>query len=153
MIVGFVAHVFAAISSGPIVNIAGYTILVALFASVLLSAGCGLFSTFLTSTPVGKWIGYQILYGVGRGRGLGIQMPILSVQTTVPPKQIPLAIALVIFRQSFRAALFLSLGETIYSNSFGNLIHEYTPSVTVTKITDAGVTIFRSFVSGAYLVY
>ncbi|PQE20977.1 MFS multidrug transporter protein [Rutstroemia sp. NJR-2017a BBW] len=153
-----VAHVFAAISSGPIgknvvlgamINLVGYTIPVALFASVLLSVGCGLFGTFSPSTPVGKWIGYQILYGVGRG--LGIQMPILSVQKTVPPKQIPLAMALITFSQSFGAALFLSLGETIYSNSFGILIHEYAPSVNVTEVTDAGATGFRSFVSGADL--
>ncbi|PQE27250.1 MFS multidrug transporter protein [Rutstroemia sp. NJR-2017a WRK4] len=144
-----IAHVFAAVSSGPIVNRVGYTIPVALFASVLLSVGCGLFGTFSPSTPVGKWIGYQILYGVGRG--LGIQMPILSVQKTVPPKQISLALALITFSQSFGAALFLSLGETIYSNSFGNLIHEYAPSVNVTEVIDAGATGFRSFVSGADL--
>ncbi|RDW58701.1 hypothetical protein BP6252_13177 [Coleophoma cylindrospora] len=131
-----VAHVFAALSSGPIVNTVGYTIPVALFASVLLSVGCGLFGTFSPSTPVGKWLGYQILYGVGRG--LGIQM-------------IPLAMALVTFSQSFGAALFLSLGETIYSNSFGSLIHEYAPSVNATEVMDAGATGFRSFVSGADL--
>ncbi|KAJ8068337.1 hypothetical protein OCU04_003899 [Sclerotinia nivalis] len=77
-----VAHVFAAISSGPIVNIVGYTIPVALFAPVLLSVGCGLFGTFSPSTPVGKWIGYQILYGVGRG--LGIQMVCLISPITNP---------------------------------------------------------------------
>ncbi|KAI9646521.1 hypothetical protein NHQ30_004514 [Ciborinia camelliae] len=138
-------HAFAAVSSGLI----GKNVVPGaktLFASVLLSVGCGLFGTFSPSTPVGKWIGYQILYGVGRG--LGIQMPILSVQKTVPPKQIPLAMALVTFCQSFGAALFLSLGETIYSNSFGNLIHEYAPSANVTEITDAGATGFRSLVSG-----
>ena len=56
--------------------------------------------------------------------------------------------ALVTFSQSFGAALFLSLGETIYSNSFGNLIHQYAPSVNATEVTDAGATGFRSFVSG-----
>jgi hypothetical protein len=59
--------------------------------------------------------------------------------------------ALITFSQSFGASLFLSLGETIYSNSFGNLIHEYAPSVNVTEVTDAGATRFRGFVSGADL--
>jgi hypothetical protein len=82
------AHVFAALSSGPIgkytysfsrsssnsvtVNMVGYYIPVALFASVLLSIGSGLMSTFSPTTSTGKWIGYQIIYGVGRG--LGVQM-------------------------------------------------------------------------------
>lgn len=54
------------------VNTVGYTIPIALFALILLSVGSGLIATFSPSTPTGKWIGYQILYGVGRG--LGIQM-------------------------------------------------------------------------------
>jgi hypothetical protein len=50
----------------------GYYIPVALFASVLLSIGSGLMSTFSPTTSTGKWIGYQIIYGVGRG--LGVQV-------------------------------------------------------------------------------
>lgn len=59
--------------------------------------------------------------------------------------------ALVTFSQSLGAAVFLSLGETIYSNSFGNLISEYAPSVNVQDIIHAGATGFRKFVSGADL--
>lgn len=55
-----------------IVNKVGYYMLVTLFASVLLSVGSGLIATFSPDTSTGKWIGYQILYGVGRG--LGLQM-------------------------------------------------------------------------------
>ena len=54
------------------VNKVGYYVPVALFAAVLLSVGSGLIATFSPSTPTGKWIGYQILYGAGRG--LGLQM-------------------------------------------------------------------------------
>ena len=54
------------------VNKVGYYIPVALFAAVLLSVGSGLIATFSPSTPTGKWVGYQILYGAGRG--LGLQM-------------------------------------------------------------------------------
>ncbi|TVY62266.1 Efflux pump mlcE [Lachnellula suecica] len=140
------AHVLAAMLTGPIV---GYTIPIALFSSILLSVGTGLIATFSPGTPTGKWVGYQILYGFGRG--LGIQMPILSVQKSVPPQQIPVAMALVTFGQSFGAALFLSLGETIYSNSFGTLISKYAPSVNVQAVLDAGATEFRNFTSGVDL--
>ena len=54
------------------VNMVGYYIPVALFASILLSVGSGLMATFDAETSTGKWIGYQILYGAGRG--LGLQM-------------------------------------------------------------------------------
>jgi hypothetical protein len=59
-------------ANASLVNAIGYYIPVALFASVLLSVGSGLIATFSPHTSTGKWIGYQILYGVGRG--LGLQM-------------------------------------------------------------------------------
>lgn len=144
-----IAHVIAALSSGPIVNKLGYYIPVALFAAVLLSVGSGLIATFSPSTPTGKWIGYQILYGAGRG--LGLQMPLLAVQNTVPPQQLPIAMALTIFSQSFGAAVFLSLAETMFSNSFRTLISEYAPSVNGQSIIDAGATAFRQIVFGTDL--
>lgn len=64
------------------VNNVGYYIPVALFAAVLLSVGSGLIATFSPSTPTGKWIGYQILYGAGRG--LGLQMVCLIFSITNP---------------------------------------------------------------------
>lgn len=34
---------------------------------MISSIGYGLMSTLDTTTPVAKWIGYQVLYGVGSG--------------------------------------------------------------------------------------
>lgn len=59
--------------------------------------------------------------------------------------------ALTIFSQSFGAAVFLSFAETIFSNSFGNLISKYAPSVNGQSIIDAGATKFRTIVSGTNL--
>jgi len=59
--------------------------------------------------------------------------------------------ALVIFSQSFGAAVFLSLAETIFSNSFKTLISDYAPSVNGQSVIDAGATGFRKIVSGADL--
>ena len=77
--------------------------------------------------------------------------PLVAVQNTVPPQQLPIAMALVMFSQSFGSALFLSLAETIFSNSFGNLISEYAPSVNAQSVIDAGATKFRKIVSGTNL--
>ena len=69
----------------------------------------------------------------------------------MPPQQLPIAMALTIFSQSFGAAVFLSFAETIFSNSFGNLIPKYAPSVNAQSIIDAGATKFRKIVSGTNL--
>jgi hypothetical protein len=56
--------------------------------------------------------------------------------------------AILIFSQSFGAAVFLSFAETIFSNSFRKLIPEYAPSVNGQSIIAAGATGFRKIVSG-----
>lgn len=48
----------------------GYVIPVAIFSTVFLAIGTGLYSLLRPGTSSGKWIGFQILGGVGFGAGL-----------------------------------------------------------------------------------
>jgi hypothetical protein len=59
--------------------------------------------------------------------------------------------ALATFGQSFGSAVFLSLAETIFNNSFRTLIPTYAPSVDSESVIAAGATGFRKVVSGAEL--
>jgi hypothetical protein len=45
----------------------GYYLPWGLGGSIILAVGNGLVSTFSPTTSVGKWVGYQIVMGVGRG--------------------------------------------------------------------------------------
>ena len=63
----------------------------------------------------------------------------------------PLAMSLTIFSQSFGAAVFLSIAELIFSNSFRTLLMKEAPSVDAQKVVEAGATAFRKFVSGSDL--
>lgn len=56
--------------------------------------------------------------------------------------------ALTIFSQSFGAAVFLSLAQTIFSSSFRTLISEYAPSVDAQSIINTGASGFRDIVFG-----
>lgn len=82
---------------------------------------------------------------------LFLWQPLLAVQHTVPPQKLPIAMALVTFSQSFGAAVFLSLAETVFSNSFADLISNYAPLVDGQSVIDAGATGFRNVVSGSDL--
>ncbi|KAJ5617637.1 hypothetical protein N7537_002751 [Penicillium hordei] len=57
----------------------------------------------------------------------------------------------IIFSQSFGAAVFLSLAQTISRNSFQTLIAEYAPSANAQNIIHARATGFRQIVSGTGL--
>ena len=53
-----------------------------LVSSVLMGVGAGLISTFeATGTGHSRWIGYQVIYGLGVG--FGMQQPIMAAQTVL----------------------------------------------------------------------
>ncbi|OTB10378.1 hypothetical protein K445DRAFT_70393 [Daldinia sp. EC12] len=142
-------QLFSSVLSGWLVGRVGYYLPFALIGAVMVTIANGILSTLSPTTSTGKWIGYQIIHGVGRG--LGMQMPILAVQNTLPPAQISVAMALLMFSQNFGGALFLSFAETIFSNSLKTLIPRYAPSVNPEIIINAGATGFRTIISPAQL--
>ncbi|KAK9344618.1 hypothetical protein V1522DRAFT_171594 [Lipomyces starkeyi] len=77
--------------------------------------------------------------------------PIIAVQNVLPPPQIPVATALVMFSQTFAGALVLSFSDTIFTNSLSTLVPQYAPNVDPQTIINAGATGFRSDLSGSEL--
>lgn len=57
----------------------GYYLPFALFSGAVTAVGNGLISTFSPGTSTGKWIGYQIILGVGRGCGFQMVSPTYSL--------------------------------------------------------------------------
>ena len=111
-----------------------------------MATGDGLLSTFSPSTSTGAWIGYQILFGIGQG--IGLQMPLVAVQNTLPPAQIPVGMALVMFSSTFGGALFLSFSDTVFTNSLQSLITIYAPNLDAASVIALGATGFRGALSG-----
>jgi hypothetical protein len=73
------------------------------------------------------------------------------VQNTLPPAQIALAMALIMFSMSFAGALFLTFCATIFTNSLKSLIPKYASTVDPQVVIDAGATAFRTHISAASL--
>jgi hypothetical protein len=63
--------------SGGLVTVLGYYTPFMIASSVLMSIGAGLLTTFATDTGHAKWIGYQVLFGMGVG--LGMQQTLIVV--------------------------------------------------------------------------
>jgi MFS family permease len=84
--------------------------------AICLSIATGLYTTFTTTTPHAHWISYQVLQGIGAG--VGIQMPILTVQVVLSsrPQQIPIGISLVAFFQYFGGSVFQSIALAVFQN-------------------------------------
>ncbi len=75
----------------------------------------------------------------------------IAVQNTLQPVQIPVAMALLMFSQTFGGALFLSFSDTIFTNSLKALIPTYAPSIDAGIVINAGANGFRRLISSSNL--
>lgn len=73
--------VVGALSSGIIIAKLGYYTHFFIISSIMMSVGAGLLTTFTPTTGHAKWIGYQVLFGLGLG--FGTQQPMNVVQTVL----------------------------------------------------------------------
>lgn len=127
----------------------GYYLPFAVASGVLTIIGSGLLTTLSPTSSTGKWIGYQILEGVGRG--FGLQIPILAVQNTSTKLEVSIVTGLVVFSQQFGGAVFLSLAQVIFSSGLKDKLAIYAPEVDSRLVVAAGATAVRGVVSPASL--
>ena len=73
---------------GALITKIGYYVPFLWIGSAIFTVGAGLLFTLRVSTSTGKWIGYQIMSGLGAGAGL--QVPYLAVQAVLNSKDMPI---------------------------------------------------------------
>lgn len=144
-----ISQMIFAIVSGVLVRKVGYFLPFSIACGVLTAISAGLLSTLDPHTSVGKWIGYQILGGVGRG--CGIQMPIVAIQNLLPKSQASVAMSLLIFSQTFGGALFLAFAQTVFNTGLSSALQKYAPQVATETVLAAGATGVRNAVPKAVL--
>lgn len=57
--------------------------------TVCMALGSGLITTFQVDTRIAKWLGYQVI--AGAGFGMGIQTPLIVVQTILSLDDVPVS--------------------------------------------------------------
>ncbi|KAJ5730545.1 uncharacterized protein N7483_005053 [Penicillium malachiteum] len=137
--------------SGTLISILGYFLPFLLAGGAISSIGYGLLSLLSPTTPTAKWIGYQVLYGVGSG--CTTAAPYIAIQSLVAPEQIPLAMAIIIFWQNIGGATSLIAANAIFDNSLRSELQKRAAEISVSPdtIINAGVRSIRSLVSGSEL--
>lgn len=132
-------------SSGAIIMKIGYVIPLAIFSTVFLTIGSGLYSLLGPHSSNGEWIGFQIIAGVGSGAGL--QVAIIAIQAAVVGEELSSAMAFIIFTQSLGPAIVLVLCNLIFDSELRSQLPRHAPHANATAIIDAGATGFRHFVA------
>jgi hypothetical protein len=111
----------------------------------LSAIGAGLLVTLTPNSSAAMWAGFQILTGIGRG--LTMQQGITAIQAAVPPAMLPIGSAFVMFIQLLGGTLFISFGETLFTNQLRTGLAHFAPTVDAEKILAVGATAFRTVVT------
>lgn len=115
------------ILSGGLITAFGQFSYLMILASVLSTVGSGLIYMFEIDTDAGKWIGYQIVAGVGVG--LGCQIAIIVNQASVAPSDLASVSAVTLFLQTIGGAFWVSAGQAAFVNRMVKKLPETAPNV------------------------
>lgn len=140
------ALVVSSITAGFLVTKVGYYTPFMIANGVIMSIGAGLITTWTPSTMHQKWIGYQVVFGFGLG--LGMQQASLAAQAVLPRKDAPIGVALVMFCQQFGGAVFVSVGQSVFSNQLGKGLSRIA-GISPAVVANTGATNIRHVVQDA----
>ncbi len=101
--------------------------------------------TLDVDSSVGKWIGYEILAGVGAGAC--VQIPFIAVQVVLPEKDMPIGNAVAIFFNTLGGSISISIAQNIFSNTLIQQLPRQAPSVDASALIAAGATHIRDVVT------
>ncbi|KAI0449664.1 major facilitator superfamily domain-containing protein [Xylaria acuta] len=135
----------SAIIGGKMVTITGYVMPFALVGGALNAIGIGLFSLLQPHTSTGRWVGFSIISGFGRG--LALQMPLIATQVAVSPREVAPATAFIVWCQYIGPTVFLTLYNVLFDAGLRSELQSQAPNVDVEAIIYAGATEFRKIVS------
>lgn len=145
MILGLV---FASLVAGGIITAIGYYTPFMIASSVLMGIGAGLMTTFKIDTGHSKWIGYQALFGIGCG--LGMQQPMMAVQTVLDIADVPTGTAVLLFCQTIGGSLFISIAQNVFTNKLLSGLEQYVPGLNPAIVLSAGATNLQADIASKY---
>jgi MFS family permease len=89
-----IAVTVGSLATGGVVGFTGIATPAAVLGSAIATVAAGLLFTLDMNTPASKWIGYQVLGGIGWG--MGFQVPIMIGQATAKPEDVPSVTAIIL---------------------------------------------------------
>lgn len=129
----------ATIVSGVTISSTGLATPIMVFGTALAVVASGLIYTLDIGTSSGKWIGYQILAGIGWG--LAFQVPIITGQAVSPPEDLAEVTAIILCKFSFFFFFFFVPDSSLIINT----------SLKTNLLFFLNHTVFQT-VGGAFLV-
>ncbi|KIW01485.1 uncharacterized protein PV09_07238 [Verruconis gallopava] len=141
--------VVLSILAGGLTTALGYYTPFMYASTVFMAVGAGLITTFKVNTGHSKWIGYQFIFGTGVG--LGMQQTMIAAQTVLPKADIAIGTSIMMFSQTLGGALFVSVGQNVFTNELVKGIKHYVPNLDAGFVLSVGATEIKNRVPPASL--
>lgn len=141
--------VVSSMGSGILISKIGYYTPFFYISTVMMPIGAGLLSTLKPGTGHSKWIGYQIIFGLGLG--FGNQQPLNVVQTILDRPDIATGSALVMFLRFLGSSIFLPVAQNLFISGLSSRVSHNIPNVDPNQIANAGATDIKDLVPASYL--
>ena len=125
-------------------SMVGYYTPFMIVASALMPVAAGLMTTWKVDSSLAQMIALSGF--VGFASGLGFMGPQSAIQTTLPEKDIPLGLAVVLFAQNFGPALFVSIAQTIFTNELADNLKDLVPGLDAHIIENMGLGDLKALV-------
>lgn len=127
------------IVGGVFVLVTGYYTPMMYAVPCMASIGAGLMATWTVDVSTGRWIGYQILFGLGIG--LGMQQSMVAAQASLPLADTAIGTSLQMFGQMFGGSLFVSVAGNVFASKLLNGLATVSGLDMAPKaVVDAGAT-------------
>ncbi|KAK0609497.1 major facilitator superfamily-domain-containing protein [Immersiella caudata] len=129
------------IASGAIISATGWAIPLQLLGAPLGLIATGLLYTLGADSGVGKWVGFQLLGGVGWG--LAFQIPIIMAQASAVQEDISSVTAMVLFFQCVGPTAFVTAAQTAFVNKLTQTLQLTAPDLDPLQVVHTGATAIR----------
>ncbi|QYT00084.1 MFS transporter [Trichoderma simmonsii] len=140
-----VAVVISMLCSGAYISATGIAAPIIVAGTALSTICTGFLYTLDIGTSEGKWIGYQIIGGVGWG--IASQIPIITVQATAPATDLAEVTAMLLFLQTLGGAGMVSAAQAGFVNVMINNLPKTAPGVNPALVVSTGATDLRKVFS------
>ncbi|KAI9643815.1 hypothetical protein NHQ30_007166 [Ciborinia camelliae] len=129
------AQTIFVIRGGIFVSVTGYYVPLMW---ILASVAAGLLTTLAVNSSPDKWIGYQIIYGIGGG--LGSQQGSTAAHTVLNLADIAIGTAVMVFVQNFGDTIFISAANNVFVTSLVKNLVTVVPDLNPQITTSASAT-------------
>lgn len=144
------SQVVGTVLAGALTSKTGYYMPFVYLSTVFMAVGAGLLTRFKVDTPTDRWVGYQIIFGLGAG--FGFQQVTLAAQAVLDIKDVPVGTGIAMFTQLFGGALFVSVGENIFTNKLvSGILEANIPGLDPQTVVETGATAIRQVVPPQYI--